>query len=803
MINPEVEQGFERSAKTQELWQGQQEAKVAIQDAHDNGITRGYLHMATGTGKTRVVAEDVARKIEAGETERVLYLCHNGEILRQAHNEFEKVLGDSNSHSYMFGGEFEDNGDVVYATFQTMTRKLGGGQAYEAFDPDEFDYIAIDEGHHSAAETYRPVIEYFNPKFLTAMTATPRRRDNQLIEDIVGPELFSLPLDRAIAEGYVTPVNYKILTDHVKTLPQLKAEGVKLDINKLDEQIFVPKSDEEIIDSISEELSEIENPRTAVFCSTIANAEKFAEMYPGEVSSIHSKLDPDEVKNRIQKFRSGETPMVVTVGMFDEGIDLPEINSVVFLRQTESETIWLQQLGRGLRKAEGKDEVKVLDYVGSFARLSRIHDLIGRISSYRGESASQSTTSFIQKSQLAFRFNMSEEAKRCEEIIRVAQNRIKVKPLKQEKVETEETAALRARLNIPAVDSRNTGEFRALEESQWKYYAARIQNGDERLKERVLDACLHKMFNLAKIYPEQNGLTIEDYFMSAYEGYLEAMSEGYPSADKETYLGHLNGRGRTAITEMIKSSALLSGSMAPHVFGDRKSKNFSDPSLAIPIEDVSEESSRTETPVDELVSDVLDTELLLKPFSLLPDIEQKVLKMRYGMGQTSPLTLDQVGSELGLTRERVREIEMRALKSLKKDSRADRKRAAYNYFELVQRSELAKELIGLALNTGLSSASELEKDVVAHQPYFLEHGKTGQSIHESYYSTLMQSKKAEVVSRALAPLIHKALIDTAGGTSMTVSIKAIIEGQVKSSGKISRIDIRNALNILREQEIIE
>lgn len=237
-------------------------------------------------------------------------------------------------------------------------------------------------------------------------------------------------------------------------------------------------------------------------------------------------------------------------------------------------------------------------------------------------------------------------------------------------VVAEDVAALRAKFNIPDVDSRNTGEFRAIGESQWKYYAARIHNGDERLKERVLGACSHKMLNLAKAYPEQNGLTIEDYFMTAYEGYLEAMNEGYPTADKETYLGHLNGGARTAITELIERSALLSGSMSPYVFGDKKSAEFIDPTPVVEgggkMADIPDPSIG---PYEQVAFSMLREELE-KTLTVLKPRDLKVVEMRKGIHAEELATLDEVAKEVGITRERVRQIERKSLKFLARQSTA-------------------------------------------------------------------------------------------------------------------------------------
>ncbi|MDO8590692.1 MAG: DEAD/DEAH box helicase family protein [bacterium] len=339
-----------------------------IADTRAKGGTRALIEMATGLGKTVMVAFDAQRYLKERRG-RVLYLCHKNDILYQARNEFESVIGLGRSYGFFHGREknFHEV-DFLFSSFDTMTGWL------DMFDPDEFGYIVVDESHHSHADTYLKVIQYFRPNFLIGISATIDRMDKKDIRDVYGSPVFSLPLEKALAEGLLTPVDYRILTDEIQTTGILETPTGQLNISALNRSIFVQKRDEEIVKIIAEHTSKIENPKIILFCPSVKYCDHIATLIPDSLV-IHSDIPDKERDIRLEMFRQDMVSTVITVDCFNEGIDIPRANVVVFLRSTASRTIFLQQLGRGLRKSEGKDKVIVLDFVANLERIKMIMEM--------------------------------------------------------------------------------------------------------------------------------------------------------------------------------------------------------------------------------------------------------------------------------------------------------------------------------------------------------------------------------------------------------------------------------------------
>lgn len=357
----------------------QLECLDAIELARKNGDRRALVHMATGLGKTTVLASDVKRFMHERPDGRVLFLCHQNDILQQARERFEAIVG--NDYTYGdFTGEQHDYHEVnfLFASFQAMHNWR------DAFLPDEFDYIVVDESHHSKAETYEPTLEYFNPEFMLGVTATPDRHDLQDIREIFGDEIYSLPLEDALIRGLLARVEYHVITDDIAETDKLfDDEGRPHSITELNRRIFIPKRDEEIVRLIHAKAEKIEKPKRIIFCKSIEHAEEIAT-YFDRGAALHSKVSKIRQDEYIQRFRDNEIDTLVTVDMFNEGIDIPDANQVIFLRSTESKTVFLQQLGRGLRKVDGKDAVQVLDFVGGCDRLAMIHDIWREIAERSG-----------------------------------------------------------------------------------------------------------------------------------------------------------------------------------------------------------------------------------------------------------------------------------------------------------------------------------------------------------------------------------------------------------------------------------
>lgn len=346
----------------------QRECLGALALARAEGRNKALVVMATGLGKTVVSAFDIKRLLQQAPG-RVLYLCHDNRILRQSRKTYETVLGKGHTYGYFHGTEKHmHHVDVLFASLQTMVNWR------EAFLPGEFRYVVVDEFHHAHASTFRPTIEYFTPEFMVGLTATPERGDGLDITKLLGKPAFELRLFKALARGYLCNVDYRVMTDEVQNSSVLDTPVGKLSIAELNRTIFIPKRDEEIARIIGVKMAEVKNPRAMIFCASIAHAERMAELMP-HAAVIHSKLKENIKEERLEAFRTGDVTTILTVDMLNEGIDVPEANVIVFLRSTASRRIFLQQLGRGLRKAAGKLGVLVLDFVANCERFEMIDQL--------------------------------------------------------------------------------------------------------------------------------------------------------------------------------------------------------------------------------------------------------------------------------------------------------------------------------------------------------------------------------------------------------------------------------------------
>ncbi len=361
-----------------QIYPYQQACLDAIESARQAGKKKALVVMATGLGKTVVSALQLKRML-AEKPGRVLYVTHNKEILRQARHTIEGILPVDCTYGYFHGDEKDLHYvDVLFASFQLLRKTR------EFFARDEFRYVVIDEAHHVQAETFRPTVEYFQPDLMIGLTATPDRGDQKDIRELIGEPVFSLDLFEALAHRHLAQVDYRLMTDELQGLKTLDTSVGRMSIAELNRTVFVPKRDEEIVRIIDEKLRNLSDPRVIIFCSSVAHADAISRLIPHS-GVIHYDLKPKEVRRRIAAFRSGRLRVAVTVEMFNEGIDIPEANVIVFLRSTASRTIYLQQLGRGLRLSEGKDQVLVLDFVANCDRVELINSLQASVDNVHGE----------------------------------------------------------------------------------------------------------------------------------------------------------------------------------------------------------------------------------------------------------------------------------------------------------------------------------------------------------------------------------------------------------------------------------
>ena len=358
----------------------------ALAKARNQGKNKALVVMASGLGKTLTGAFDVREYLKTTVNGRVLVLCHSAAILTQTKESFKVIFGDSFSYGMYNGQEKATHKtDFLFANLQSVNLHS------DEFEPDEFCYIIVDEAHHSPAETYRKAIEHFSPQFLLGMTATPERMDDADLAEIFGETVFEYRLESAIKDGWLSDVEYRVKTDEIQNLDTILDSGKKFSLAQLNREVFAPKRDEEIVRIIREEISEKDNPTMVIFCQTIAHAEKFAELM-GDAVVIHSGLSNDAITKRLEGFRSGSIKTVCAVDMLNEGIDVPRTDVIVFLRVTQSKIVFTQQLGRGLRRADGKDKVLVLDFVSTADRLDMLFQFEREFKSTVGRYPDRKTT---------------------------------------------------------------------------------------------------------------------------------------------------------------------------------------------------------------------------------------------------------------------------------------------------------------------------------------------------------------------------------------------------------------------------
>lgn len=349
---------------------------------------RALMVMATGLGKTIVSIEVV--KYFITPKDRVLFLCHDNGILNKSYKDYKKYIGEPYTYAKFYGAQKDweaDKHNFVFATFQSILAHLNNPKfKKKLFSPKHFTFIVVDESHHAQAETYAEVINYFKPKYKLGMTATPDREDGEDIRDIFGEEVVKILLPEAIAKGWLTPVEYKLLSDGLdeekirQICKDVLDDNVRMTEKQINEKIFIKVRSQEqckIIQQYSK------TRKAIVFCENIQHAQHIGSLLPSSVS-IHSQQATGVNDANYELFETGAVKHVLVVDKFNEGIDIPDTELLSFLRRTESERIFYQQLGRGLRKVPGKEKVVVLDFVGNIERIKQVAKLALEIETIAG-----------------------------------------------------------------------------------------------------------------------------------------------------------------------------------------------------------------------------------------------------------------------------------------------------------------------------------------------------------------------------------------------------------------------------------
>ena len=311
------------------------------------------------TGKTYMSAFDVINY----NPKRMLFLVHREDILKGAEATFKKLVKNKNKTTGFLTGTRKDLGsDYLFSTIQSMNNNL------ESFKVDEFEYVIIDEAHHAASPSYKKVMNYFKPKFILGMTATPERCDNESIFEIFDENLaLEIRLSEALENELIVPFHYFGITD----IEVINLEDVDInDISELTKRLKVNERVDFIIDKMNFYGHEGEKCRCIGFCVSIEHAKYMTEEFNKRgIKSVHltGENSPEEREGYIKALESEEDDLEVifTVDIFNEGVDIPSINLVLMLRPTNSPIVFIQQLGRGLRKHSDKTFLTVLDFIGN------------------------------------------------------------------------------------------------------------------------------------------------------------------------------------------------------------------------------------------------------------------------------------------------------------------------------------------------------------------------------------------------------------------------------------------------------
>lgn len=345
--------------------------KQALENLNNlrNYERKGLLISATGTGKTYLSAFDVRN----ANPKRVLFIAHRKTILQKAKETYENILRDKKI--VIYGEEDIDEADVVFAMIQTLSKE----NHMTKFSPDYFDYIVVDEVHHGGAKSYQSVLNYFIPKFLLGMTATPERGDNFDIYKLFDNNIaYEIRLHDALKEELLSPFHYFGISD-------IEIDGELINEKSGIKKLTADARVNHIIEKSRFYGYSGDKIHGLIFVSRIDEAllleEKFQER--GVKAIALTGDDSDEKRERsIAQLENGEIEYIITVDIFNEGVDIPCVNQVILLRPTESSIVYIQQLGRGLRKYPDKEYVVILDFIGNYEKNFLIPIAVSQNSNY-------------------------------------------------------------------------------------------------------------------------------------------------------------------------------------------------------------------------------------------------------------------------------------------------------------------------------------------------------------------------------------------------------------------------------------
>ena len=337
----------------------QKEALISLDSLRNNGDNKALLVSACATGKTHLSAFDAKNS----NPKRLLFIVHRENITKKAMETYKSIFGSNKSMGLYTGNQKEANNDFIFSTIQTLSRT----EHLKQFSPECFDYIVIDESHRAGANSYLKIFDYFRPKFILGLTGTPERTDGFDIFNLFDHNIaYELRLQRALDENMVCPFHYYGVTD-------LIIDGEVIEENSTFQYLISEDRVNHIIEKISFYGSDNGITRGLIFCSSINECVELSNEFNKRdyrtiaLTGAASENDRTEAINMLESNDIYERlDYIFTVDIFNEGVDIPKLNQVVMLRPTQSAIVFVQQLGRGLRKSERKEYLTVIDFIANY-----------------------------------------------------------------------------------------------------------------------------------------------------------------------------------------------------------------------------------------------------------------------------------------------------------------------------------------------------------------------------------------------------------------------------------------------------
>jgi superfamily II DNA or RNA helicase len=351
-----------------QLREHQEDALAALERVRAEGKTIALLEHATGAGKTVTAITDAKRL-----GSRTLWLVHRRDLVTQTYEEFLRLWPEVETGRY-FGGVHEAEADNLIAAIQSVADHL------DEFAPGEFSYLVIDEAHHARAETYRRVLEYFEPRFILGLTATPERADGQDLLELFRDCVHRLTLQEAVERGELVPIRCVRVKTNVD-LGRVRYNQVQYNRKDIEEAIAIPARDRLIVDTY---LQHVSNRKAVAFAVNVRHGEALAEQFRQQgvpAQSVSGRMPTRERDEVLQAFHNDQVRVLCACDILNEGWDCPDIEVLLMARPTLSRVLYLQQLGRGTRKAPGKECLIVFDFVDNANRYNQslsAHRVLGK-----------------------------------------------------------------------------------------------------------------------------------------------------------------------------------------------------------------------------------------------------------------------------------------------------------------------------------------------------------------------------------------------------------------------------------------